>query len=189
MLNKERLRQVFSKNIHNKFKIPKGVKESAVIVPFIELNGKWYLIFEKKAKDNSKHAGQMAFPGGSKDTSDRSYLDTAIRETCEEISVCKNDLEILGEIEPTITLSSNFVIYPFAAIVWKKPPFKINRSEVEKLVFVPLSYLLEQFPFETKVVIINGVKKETKTIEYDGEIIWGASARILNNFLPLLKDD
>ena len=187
MLTKEKLKSIFKERLHQQFMPPKNAKESAVIVPFLLLNGSWHLIFEKKVKDNSQHAGQMAFPGGSKDKEDRDFLDTAIRETCEETGICGDDLTILGEIKPTVTLKTNFVIYPFAAIVNKPPPYRINRDEVEKLVFIPLDYLIKQHPFRYKKFIFNGKERTTMVIPYKGEVIWGASARILDNFIPLLK--
>ncbi len=185
MVTLKMIKNVFKTQRHFNFKPPEDSKESAVIIPFVELNGAWHLIFEKKVNDNSKHAGQVAFPGGSKDEQDKNFLETAIRETCEEIGVCENDLEILGEVEPTVTLTTNFVIYPFAAIVKKPPPYKINRSEVEKLIFVPLQYLIDKHPFPSQKYIYKGKERITMVIEYDGEIIWGATARILNNLIPL----
>lgn len=187
MLTEKVLKSIFNKREHSQFTPPKNAKESAVIVPFLPLNGNWHLIFEKKVKDNSQHAGQMAFPGGSKDKKDKSFLDTAIRETCEEIGICEDDLIILGEIKPTITLKTNFVIYPFAAIVKKPPPYRINKDEVEKLVFVPIDYLIKQHPFQRKKFIFEGKERITMVIPFEGEVIWGASARILDNFIPLLK--
>ncbi len=187
MVTQEMLRMIFKTVKISDFKPPEDVKESAVIVPFLELNKTWHLIFEKKVKDNSKHAGQVAFPGGSKDKEDKNLIETAIRETCEEIDVCKDELEILGKIKPTITLKTNFIIYPFAAIVKKYPPYKINKSEVEKLIFVPLEYLIKSYPFPRKSYMFNGKKIETLIIEFEGETIWGATARILNNFITLFK--
>ncbi len=188
MITQELIKKVFKTIEMENVKPPEDAKESAVIVPFLELNNVWHLIFEKKVKDNSKHAGQIAFPGGSRDKEDKNLLETAIRETCEEISVCKDELEILGKIKPTITLKTNFIIYPFAAIVKKQPPYKINKSEVEKLIFVPLEYLIKSHPFQRKSYIFNGKKRETLIIGFEGEIIWGATARILNNFIPLFKE-
>ena len=187
MVTLKTIKDVFKTKRNFNFKPPKDSKESAVIIPFIELDGVWHLIFEKKVNDNSKHAGQIAFPGGSKDKQDKNFLETAIRETCEEIGVCKDDLEILGEVEPTVTLTTNFVIYPFAAIVKKPPPYKINKSEVEKLIFVPLQYLIDKHPFPYQTYMYKGKERLTMIIEYKGEIIWGATARILNNLIPLFK--
>ena len=188
MITEEILRNAFKTAGLFDFEPPKDAKESAVIVPFLKLNKTWHLIFEKKVNDNSKHAGQIAFPGGSRDKEDANLLETAIRETCEEIGVCKDELEILGKIKPTITLKTNFIIYPFAAIVKKYPPYKINKSEVEKLIFVPLEYLIKSYPFSRKSYMFNGKKIETLIVEFEGEIIWGATARILNNFIPLFKE-
>lgn len=188
MITEKKLAEIFDRKKEFKFIPPKDTKEAAVIVPFLFSNGTWYLIFEKKVDDNSKHPGQMAFPGGSRDRSDKDYLQTAIRETCEEIGVCENDLVILGKIKPTVTLTTNFAIYPFAAIVKKQPPYKINKSEVQKLVFVPLDYLIKQHPFPHKAYKFKGKKYQTMVIIYENEVIWGASARILNNFIPLFKE-
>ncbi|WP_022670701.1 NUDIX hydrolase [Hippea alviniae] len=182
--NKKWLKSIFSLNISEE--ISNQSRISAVIIPFLPKNGEWFLIFEKKAKSLRKHAGQISFPGGIKEPNDKTLLHTAIRETCEEIGICENDIEIIGNIEPTKTLTTDYLIYPFVGIVNRQPPYKINPDEVEKLLFVPLNFLIEHYPIKKGKLNYNGKIRETPLVEYEGEIIWGATARILNKLLPKL---
>ncbi|AEA33343.1 NUDIX hydrolase [Hippea maritima] len=164
-----------------------NAKESAVLIPFLNLNGEWVLIFEKKPSYDRLHPSQISFPGGSREESDKSFLDTAIRETCEELGINKDDIQIIGAVEPTKTLTTNFMIYPFVGVVNRRPPFKINKKEVEKLLFIPLVYLIDNSPIKYKEYKYRDRKRKTPLLEYNNEIIWGATARILNNFIPIIK--
>jgi len=183
-ITEEYLKSIFSLNIPKEEENQKRI--SAVIIPFLLKDGEWFLIFEKKAKSLRKHAGQISFPGGIKEPNDKTLLHTAVRETCEEIGICENDIEIIGNLEPTKTLTTNYAIYPFVGIVNRQPPYKINTDEVEKLLFVPLDFLIKHYPIKKGKLRYQGKIRETLLIEYEGEIIWGATARILNKLLPKL---
>jgi coenzyme A diphosphatase NUDT7 len=160
-------------------------KESAVIIPILKQSNDWVIVFEKKPAYDRLHPGQISFPGGSKEKKDKTFLETAIRETCEEIGVCKNDLTIIGQEQPIYTLTTDFLIYPFAAFIKKQPQYSINRDEVEKLLFVPIEFLIKHPP-KLDLYLHKNRQIETLTIEFEGEIIWGATARILKNFIPKL---
>ncbi len=145
------------------------------------------LVFEKKPSYDRLHPSQISFPGGSREKSDRSFLEAAIRETCEELGINKSDIQIIGAVEPTETLTTNFIIYPFAGIINRQPPFEISKDEVEKLLFIPLAYLIENSPIKYGIYEDRGKKRKTPFLEYNNEIIWGATARILNNFILIIK--
>jgi 8-oxo-dGTP pyrophosphatase MutT (NUDIX family) len=155
--------------------------ESSVLVPFYKKND-WEIYFIKRVCDGSIHSAQVAFPGGKKEPQDKNIKFTAIRETFEEIGIKQEHIEIIGRLEPTQTLSSNYIVYPFVGIL-KNNNFCINKSEVQYVFSVPLEFLIKKYPlklkqFEYKCRIFN-----TYLLEYEFEIIWGATARILNNLL------
>jgi len=125
------------------------------------------------------HKGQVCFPGGTREPSDSSLLQTALRETEEEISLKAKDVEILGEFDDSVTLTSNYVISPFVALIPHPYPLKADGREIREIFSVPLSFLVDEANF----------KQDSYAYEYEGHIIWGATARILRQFIDLLKSE
>ncbi len=162
-------------------------RQAAVIMPLLLKNNNTEILFQKRADDGTIHAGQISFPGGSIEKTDGGdFLHAALRETYEEIGIKPYDIKIFGAIEPIFTLTSNFVIYPFVGLL-TKDNFKINKDEVERLFSVPLNYLIGIHPFVKRKYIYKNRENETFVIEYDNEIIWGATARIIDRFIWKLK--
>ena len=90
------------------------------------------------------HAGEISFPGGKLDSDDSDLLDTALRETSEEIGLTISKEQVVGQLEPVITLNSGFLILPFVSIVDEIPPLSANR-EVEKIFHIPLDSFIENY--------------------------------------------
>ncbi len=157
---------------------------SSVLVPFYK-ESQWEVFFIKRVDDGSIHSAQVAFPGGKKEPHDKSTKFTAIRETCEEIGIRPNQIEIVTQLDPTVTLSSNFVVYPFVGIL-KNNNFNINKDEVEYVFSVPIEFLIQKYPLKLQKFVYKGRIFNTYLIEYNNEIIWGATARILNNLLEYI---
>ncbi len=156
---------------------------SAVIIPFCEDKGKPHLLFLKKVDSSYSHGGQVCFPGGCYKAEDGNLLETALREFEEETGVSRNRIEILGSLRPIDTRSTNFTIYPFVGFMDTLPRLRIDRREIEKYFFVPLEYILKRYPFKPTLYRYRGVDFETYLIPYQGEIIWGATARILKELM------
>jgi 8-oxo-dGTP pyrophosphatase MutT (NUDIX family) len=106
-------------------------------------------------------------------------LQTALRESEEEIGLEAKDIEILGELDDSITLVTNYVISPFVAFILHPHSLKTNGREVKGAFSVPLSFLMDEANF----------KQDSYAYEYEGHIIWGATARILRQFIDLLKSE
>lgn len=157
-----------------------GIKAS-VLVPLYKKD-EWEIYFIKRVCDGSIHSAQVAFPGGKKEPQDKNEKLTAIRETYEEIGIKQEYIEIIGCLEPTQTLSSNFIVYPFIGIL-KNNNFCINKNEVQYVFSVPLEFLIKKYPLKLQKFEYKGRIFNTYLIEYESEIIWGATARILNNLL------
>jgi 8-oxo-dGTP pyrophosphatase MutT (NUDIX family) len=159
--------------------IDKNRKASAVLIPLFYNQGQYHVLFTERSDEVDFHKGQVCFPGGTQEPSDSSLLQTALRETEEEISLRAKDVEVLGELDDSLTLTSNYVISPFVAFIPHPYPFKADGREIREIFSVPLSFLMNEANF----------RQDSYAYEYEGHIIWGATARILKQFIDLLKSE
>lgn len=165
---------------HEKKKITgENLKTSAVLIPLFYNQGQYHVLFTERSDEVNFHKGQVCFPGGTQEPSDSSLLETALRESEEEISLNAKDVEILGELDDSLTFTSNYVISPFVAFIPHPHSLRTNGREVKEAFSVPLSFLMDEAHF----------KQDSYTYEYEGHIIWGATARILRQFIDLLKSE
>ena len=173
-------------------------KLSSPINPTLENTGKFRLasvlavIYDKepvvvmteKPKHMKFHAGEISFPGGKLDINDSDLLETALRETSEEIGLTITQDQIVGQLEPVVTLNSGFLILPFVSVVDEIPTLVAN-SEVEKIFHIPLESFLDTAARDPDPS--HNIIQEMYTFEYEKQIVWGASARILKQIQNRLK--
>ncbi len=166
---------------------PKQAKKSAVMLLIFEDCNELYLTLIERSKQGGVHAGQIALPGGKTEDIDSNHIETAIRETYEEVGVTIKHSQIIGELTPLYIPVSNFTVKPVVALANSRPNFSINRSEVEKLHILPLKKLIKS-PIVIKKLKINN-KLEDIPFFIQGETeIWGATAMIISELRELLGD-
>jgi len=146
------------------------------------------ILLTKRAIYNGTHSGQISFPGGKVEISDLNLKETALRETFEEVGVLKKEIQVIREITEVYIPPSNFSVTPFIGILNYKPVLKLN-SEVAKIIEVPFSDLLDDNNIAS-ISITNSYMKETSVpcFNFDGSIIWGATAMMLSEIKELLKN-
>ncbi len=142
------------------------------------------VIMTEKSKHMRLHAGEISFPGGSLDLPDSDLLETALRETREEIGLTVPRDQVVGQLESVVTLNSGFLILPFVSVVDSIPPLSAN-TEVEKIFHIPLKPFLETMAVDLDPT--HSTIQETYTFEYEKQIVWGASARILKQIQNCLN--
>jgi len=160
---------------------------SAVVIPFCEREDGYHILLLKKVDSNYPHGGQVCLPGGCHEERDGSLLTTALREFEEETGIPSRHVEIAGALEPVETRSTNFIIYPFVGFLPYPESVKIDGVEIEKAFFVPLHFVLKNHPFPTEAYPYRGITFHTPIIRYQGETIWGATARILDRLMEVIK--
>lgn len=133
------------------------------------------------------HKSQIAFPGGTYESRDGTLLNTALRESSEEIGLAPKDVKILGELDDKTSLASNYIISPFVGLIPWPYQFKLDSVETEEIFNCPISTLLEQDGHE-ETISLDG-DKSTISLVYrcQGRVIWGATARILDQFLDIYR--
>ncbi|MBN2466921.1 MAG: CoA pyrophosphatase [Deltaproteobacteria bacterium] len=170
------------KIIANEDRIP-----SAVLLLLYQREGEYCLIVTKRTTKVAIHKGQISFPGGVREPGDQSAEATALREASEEVGIEGGKVIILGLLDDVPTGESNYVITPVVGFLPARPSFKVNEDEVEELIEIPI------FSFDR---FVKGVRRkspgdrecriEFPEFRYGNHLIWGATARILEQFLCLL---
>jgi 8-oxo-dGTP pyrophosphatase MutT (NUDIX family) len=166
----------------------KGVHNFAsVIILLYPINGSLHFILEKRPEYLGAHSGQISLPGGKKELTDSSEIHTAIREANEEIGVKKENIEILGALTKLHIPVSNITVTPFVGRLLNTQSFVYDKKEVEYLLNIPVSMLVEPSNCKTEERLI---RSQTTLIPYydlQGHHVWGATAMILSEFLFILK--
>jgi len=175
---KQQIKRVLRKREKKKI-TGENLKASAVLIPIFYNQGQYHVLFTERSDEVIFHKGQVCFPGGTQEPSDSSLLQTALRESEEEIGLEAKDVEILGELDDITTFVTNYVISPFVAFIPAPRSLKTNGREVKGAFSVPLSFLMDEANF----------KQDSYAYEYEGHTIWGATARILRQFIDLLKSE
>ena len=181
---KQRLREALSHR-QKRHIVDASLTPAAVILPIYYKAGQYYILFTNRTEKVKKHKGQISFPGGIYHDGDGTLLATALRECAEEIGLGAEDIEILGELNDTLTGTSGYIISPFVALIPGSYRFKVNRAEIEEIIEVPISVLLDKSNRREETEIINGKAVISHVYHYQGRVIWGATARILNQFLDI----
>jgi len=164
-------------------------RHAAVLIPFFKAHDEYRVLFTKRTHRVEEHKGQISFPGGAVEGGDGSFRETALREAHEEIGLEKEDVAVLGQTDDTLTLASNFVIHPFVGLIPHPYYFRINREEVERLIKVPLKvFMVENAADKMGDVQYGGSTYHGLVFPYDGEVIWGATAKIMEDFVEILGD-
>jgi len=164
-----------------------GYTHASVLLPLFIKDGRYWILFMRRTHTVEYHKGEVSFPGGSVDAGDSSFEHTALRETFEEIGIPEEDTEILGQLDDMLTVTSRFIVHPFVGIVPFPYAFTLNKREVDYLIEVPLQFFLENARPEFVTMEYEGEAFETPAFIYEDTVIWGATQRILENFLGLIK--
>jgi len=164
-----------------------SLPRAAVLLPLYELGGRMHVLFTRRSELVEHHKGQISFPGGAHDATDRDLSHTATRETWEEIGVREHQIEMLGQLDEMVTVS-NFLVRPFVGRITVPGPYPFSHSEVEvaEILEVPLAHL--QDPANTVAEMRHYQGRDVLLYSYAWRehIIWGATARIMRQFLELI---
>ena len=181
---KQRLRQALSQR-QKRHIIDASRVSAAVLLPIYYKQGQYYILFTKRTEQVKEHKAQISFPGGAYQAGDGTLVDTALRECAEEIGLLPSEVEVLGELDDAVTQTSSYIISPFVGLIRRPYQFKVNGEETEEIIEVPISVLLDKGYLREETEIIGGEAVTSYFYYYQGRVIWGATARILNQFLDI----
>ncbi len=160
---------------------------AAVLFPFYFRNDQPYLLFTRRSNSVEHHKGQISLPGGQWDKTDADMLQTALRETEEEIGLKAQDVRILGRCDRFLT-NTHYCVSPFVGLFDYPYPFRINKAEIDYLIEVPLLHLLDNAHYKTKIVADQETPWLLHYYYYRREVIWGVTGFLLSDLLAIVFD-
>ncbi len=164
----------------------KELRPSSILITLFLKNEKWHTLVIKRASDGSIHSGQIAFPGGKYEKTDKDFSYTALRETEEEIGIKAYNVHIIGKLSTMYIPVSGFKVYPFIGYLKKLPQLRPNKSEVTQIFSIPLDEFRKKENLKTDYIDVRGCKIKTPYYFIQKQIIWGATAMIISELIEFL---
>lgn len=163
-------------------------RKSAVLILFFPINNQPHVVFIKRAVDNTVHSGQISFPGGKYEKYDKTIVQTALRESNEEVGIDIEKIDIIGKLTQLYIPPSNFNVTPFIGYTKTVPQFTTN-YEVDRLITISLSELLNpNINSLNKIQHRNGNEFVVPAYNIDNEVVWGATAMILSELIDVISE-
>ena len=162
-----------------------GKVDAAVLIPLFLRDEELVAVFTERRADLRRHAGEISFPGGRQDEPDEDLRFTALREAHEEIGLEPGDVDVLGALPPVGTFVTSYRVFPFVGWVDPGHTWQPQETEVARILELPLPALTAGY--ESKRLIRKGVPIKTPTYTVEGHLVWGATARIVEELLGRLQ--
>ena len=162
------------------------VKKAAVAALFFEDGPNSRIVLTLRQQYRGVHSGQISFPGGKIESSDKSYLETALRETQEEVGIQAHNIEILGELSPIYVNPSNFYVTPYIGFLKNKPSFIKQEKEVKTILTPKFSDFLKPENMVEQNIKVGNYSLIAPAFNVDGHIIWGATAMMISEIREMI---
>ena len=161
------------------------LKCAAVLVPLVFFQNEWHVLYTRRTDRVESHKGQVSFPGGACDEGETTPEETALREADEEIGIHPSHVRVIGKLSRMVTISK-YRVTPVVGVIQFPYAFKTSGAEVARVFTMPLAWLANRnnywefsMPGSDRSVIVYH--------PFDGELLWGATARMTVNFLKILE--
>jgi 8-oxo-dGTP pyrophosphatase MutT (NUDIX family) len=165
-----------------------GRIDAAVLVPlYLDAAGALHAVFTRRRDDLRRHPGEISFPGGRQDDDETDLRITALREAHEEIGLPPDAVELVGALQPTPTIATNYAVYPFVGLIEPGHVWTPSAGEVAEVLELSLADLRDGY--ERKRLMRRGVPFRTDVYLVGESLIWGATARMLGDLLDRLPAD
>jgi len=164
-------------------------KVASVVIPIVRLDKSYGILMTKRTDHLKNHSGEISFPGGSQDPEDKDLVATALRELKEEIGIPEEYVKILGFLQNEFSVTY-FTVKPYVAYIEDFNPciLKPDPFEVERVMFIPLNFFFDKKNQWKETWLRNDEKHINFFYNYEGNIIWGLSGRIIKIFTSAIKD-
>lgn len=162
-------------------------REAAVLIALTDIDGEEHVLLTQRASHLNIHGGEVAFPGGKQDPEDESLQATALRESYEEVGLCREHATVIGELPPSRT-RQGMKVTPFIARLESPAGLEASPDEIHSLFWVPVSYLLGDKRVRTDIFELDNTTYWAPVYAFQGYEIWGFTARVLINFMNHMYD-
>ncbi len=178
------LQQILSQRVNNNV-TDSDLMPAAVLLLLYAKEGAYHVLLNKRSELVEHHKGEISFPGGARDPEDRDFLDTALRETEEEMGVKRGDVTILGELDDIVT-RSNFGVRVYVGTIPYPYPFQPSQDEIAEVLEVPLAVLQDPANLRQDARWVDNKLTTSYAYACGEHLVFGATATILEQFLDLL---
>jgi len=161
--------------------------EGSVLVLLYERESGLVMPLTRRAQTVEMHKGQISLPGGAREPQDASFAQTALRETCEELGIPEEAIELLGSLTPLYIPPSRFCVYPYVGYARHTFPLHPDPNEVAEVIEVPLEHLLDPATRQVEIHFRHRQRFQVPIYEVAHHKVWGATAMILAEFLAMLR--
>jgi 8-oxo-dGTP pyrophosphatase MutT (NUDIX family) len=178
----------FSESPYPSELLPDAPRPAAVLVPLLRKADGWHILYTRRNSTLAEHSGQVAFPGGRSEPGDLSPEATALREAYEEIGLAPEQVQLLGRLRDFVTIT-NYTVTPVVSHVPWPYEFTIQKEEVSRIFTIPLAWLSDPRNHEVRQHPLRSPGSRVDVIyfqPYDGELLWGATARFTMTLLNIL---
>jgi 8-oxo-dGTP pyrophosphatase MutT (NUDIX family) len=159
-------------------------RRACVLIPLVQADGGWSILFSRRSENLAAHSGQIAFPGGAVEEGE-TLEAAAVREAEEEVGIPSEHVEVIGRLDDLVT-NSGFLVAPFVGIVHERIDYVLQEAEVEEVFEVPVDALLQPSQPEVRYVAFRSRQYPAYFYRYEQYEIWGLTGRILKGFLDLV---
>ena len=150
-------------------------------------DGEYCVLLNKRSEVVEHHKGEISFPGGARDPEDQDFLDTALRETEEEMGISRADVTVLGQLDDVVT-RSNFGVRVFIGTIPYPYAFNPSAIEIAEVLEVPIPALLDPANLRHETRLVDGLATTVRSYAYHEHLVFGATAKILQQFLETVED-
>jgi 8-oxo-dGTP pyrophosphatase MutT (NUDIX family) len=158
-----------------------GRTDAAVLVPLFIAGDELHVVLTRRRDDMRRHAGEVSFPGGRADPEDADLPSTALREAHEEIGLPPAAVQLIGALQPTPTIATNYAVYPFVGLIEPGFAWEPSAGEVAEVLELPLGAL--RAGHGRRRMLRRGVPFRTDVYVVGETLVWGATARMLGDLL------
>jgi 8-oxo-dGTP pyrophosphatase MutT (NUDIX family) len=180
--------EILAQRVPQTAAVPPGFRRAAVLIPIFGAEADLGVLLTKRTELVPTHKGQISFPGGGFLEGDADLRMTALRESSEEIGLRPEDVRMVGVLDDAPATASAYIVRPFVGFIPHPYAFRLDPFEIERVITLPLLPLLAANAFREEIWERDGQPHPVYFYDYEGDTIWGLTARILRALAHVLRD-
>jgi 8-oxo-dGTP pyrophosphatase MutT (NUDIX family) len=162
-------------------------RAAGVLVPLFVVDGEVGVVLTQRTAHLRRHSGQVSFPGGAWEPGDATLRDTALRESFEEIGLDPGVVDVLGAMDDVPTVGSDYMVRPYVAQIPHPYEFVPDAEEVDRILLPPLDLVADETQRREELREREGVVYHVFFFDFEGAVVWGATARMLVSLVELIR--